>query len=269
MAILPRVFPLLIFQQTSAGEEHRQTVSVGRVSFIHSLAAQAVGLELSILNKICFDWCSSGNRFQEGIFSCRGHGDVSGFIQDTEKADLDAGIPVLETEASLTAPLVTISACEGKGVSHGNLDIINSKNSTGAGDIAPSSSSFKALATFPMTADGVYGNNSQSTLQGPKWRMIADGEVISVPEPPQPSEPRPPQISKASHSHLVLACIALALASVQGDIRGKHIQEKAAANAQVVTPMGAFLLRKAFAAVEGTQFNAAGTQFACFTVTKV
>jgi hypothetical protein len=246
---------------------------VGPVSFIHSLAAQAVSLELSILNKIYFDWCSSGNRFQEGIFSCQGDGDVSGFIQDTEKADLDAGIPVLETEASLTAPLVTISACEGKGVSNGNLDIINSSKSTGAEDIAPSSSSFKALATFLITADGVSGNNSQSTLQGPQWRMIADGKVISVLDPPQPSEPRPPQISKASPSHLVLACNALALASVQGaisgDMRGKHIQEKAAANAQAVTPMGAYLLRKAFAAVESTQFTAAGTQFACFTGTKV
>ena len=93
-------------------------------------------------------------------------------------------------------------------------------------------------------------------------------------EPPQPSEPRPPQISKASPSHLVLACNALALASVQGaisgDMRGKHIQEKAAANAQAVTPMGAYLLRQAFAAVEFDVENpAAGTQFTCFTGTKV
>ena len=196
---------------------------------------------------------------------------MGGFTQDSEKADLDAGIPVLETEASLTAPLVTISACEGKGVSHGTLDVTNSRNSSGAGDIAPSSSSFKALATF--TADGVYGNNSQSTLQGPTW-ALADGKVISVLEPPQPSEPRPPQISKASPSHIVLACNALALASVQGaisgDMRGKHIQEKAAANAQAVTPMGAYLLRKAFTAVEfDVEKAAAGTQFACFTGTKV
>jgi hypothetical protein len=119
----------------------------------------------------------------------------------------------------------------------------------------------------------VYGNNSQSTLQGPTW-ALADGKVISVLEPPQPSEPRPPQISKASPSHIVLACNALALASVQGaisgDMRGKHIQEKAAANAQAVTPMGAYLLRKAFATVEfDVEKAAAGTQFACFTGTNV
>jgi len=89
-------------------------------------------------------------------------------------------------------------------------------------------------------------------------RMVADGKVISVLEPRQPSEPRP-QIAKASPSHLVFACNALALASVQGaisgDMRGKHIQDKAAANAAAVSPIGAYLLRKAFAAADSLEFN--------------
>jgi len=83
-------------------------------------------------------------------------------------------------------------------------------------------------------------------------RMVADGKVISV------LEPRP-QIAKASPSHFVLACNALALASVQGalsgDMRGKKIQDKAAANAAAVSPMGAYLLRKAFAAAYSLEFN--------------
>jgi hypothetical protein len=89
-------------------------------------------------------------------------------------------------------------------------------------------------------------------------RMLADGKVISVLEPRRPSEPRP-QIAKASPSHFISACNALALASVQGaisgDMRGKQIQDKATANTAAVSPMGAYLLRKAFAAADSLEFN--------------
>ena len=110
---------------------------------------------------------------------------------------------------------------------------------------APSAGGEKALATFPMTADGVNRNLTESTIQGP---LTARG--VSVIEPLQLRQPRL-RISKASPSHLVLAGNALVLASVQGvlsgDMRGKNIQENAAANASALSPTAAYLLRKSFA----------------------
>ena len=74
-----------------------------------------------------------------------------------------------------------------------------------------------------VTADDVYCNHFQPTCQGPEWLLVADGKVISVLEPPQPSEPRP-QISNESPSpNLGMQCACSC--ELSGRYVGRHARQ--------------------------------------------
>lgn len=149
---------------------------------------------------------------------------MSGSVHDSAQADKDVGIPdasahdveqavAVDGMTLFTEDMVSSSYDEdNRGVGWGSLTCGVSDYSVSADSV-----NLKVLSTY---------------------QMIAEGKMVVVLDAPQSSEPK---ILKASPSHLILACHALSLASIQGltsgDVGSKQFRQNAAANAQAVTPV--------------------------------